>query len=73
MKEREVENALEMKVSFKVPSDRSVPLAVNRGNPVVLAEAGADFSKGLRDVAKVVASFASEAPAKKRLFSLARS
>jgi pilus assembly protein CpaE len=73
MKEREVENALEMKVAFKVPSDRSVPLAVNRGNPVVLAEAGADFSKGLRDVAKVVASFASEAPAKKRLFSLARS
>ena len=73
MKEREVENALEMKVRFKVPSDRSVPLAVNRGNPVVLSESGADFSRGLRDVAKAVATAVHAEPAKKRLFSLARS
>jgi hypothetical protein len=29
-----------------------VPIAVNRGNPAVLAESGADFSKAIRDMAK---------------------
>ena len=30
--------ALEREIRFEVPSDRTVPLAVNRGNPAVLAE-----------------------------------
>src|SRR5919197_2458171 len=55
-----------------VPTIKSVPLAVNRGNPVVLSESGADFSRAVRDVAKAVATMAHAAPAKKRLFSLAR-
>ena len=37
---------------FEVPSDRAVPIAVNRGNPAVLAESGADFSKAIREMAK---------------------
>jgi pilus assembly protein CpaE len=52
MKRGEVEGALEVKVRFEVPSDRAVPIAVNRGNPAVLAESGADFSKAIRDMAK---------------------
>ena len=52
MKRNEVEGALEVKVRFEVPSDRAVPIAVNRGNPAVLAEPGADFSKAIREMAK---------------------
>ena len=52
MKRGEVEGALETKVRFEVPSDRAVPIAVNRGNPAVLAESGADFSKAIREMAK---------------------
>ena len=52
MKRNEVEAALEVKVRFEVPSDRAVPIAVNRGNPAVLAESGADFSKSIREMAK---------------------
>ena len=48
----EVEAALETKVRFEIPSDRAVPLAVNRGNPAVLADPGCDFSRGVRDMAK---------------------
>jgi pilus assembly protein CpaE len=52
MKRSEVEGALDVKVRFEVPSDRAVPIAVNRGNPAVLAESGADFSKAIREMAK---------------------
>src|ERR687886_558458 len=73
MKEREVEGALELKVRYKVPSDRTVPVCVNRGNPAVLSESGADFSRAVRDVAKGVASAAPDQAERKRLFSLSRS
>ena len=52
MKRGEVEAALEQSVRFEIPSDRAVPLAVNRGNPAVLSDAGCDFSRGVRDMAK---------------------
>src|SRR5690348_8878859 len=52
MKQNEVEGALGMKVRFEVPSDRAVPLAVNRGNPVVLAEESADVSRAIKSMAK---------------------
>jgi pilus assembly protein CpaE len=52
MKQNEVEGALGMKVRFEIPSDRAVPLAVNRGRPVVLDEEGADVSKAIRQMAK---------------------
>ena len=52
MKPNEVEGALGMKVRFEIPSDRAVPLAVNRGNPVVLAEESADVSRAIKSMAK---------------------
>jgi pilus assembly protein CpaE len=52
MKQNEVESALGMKVRFEIPSDRAVPLAVNRGKPVVLDEEGADVSRAIRGMAK---------------------
>ena len=54
MKPGEVESALEVKVRFSVPSDRAVPIAVNRGNPAVLADSRADFSKAVREVSKSI-------------------
>src|SRR4029077_11191789 len=47
MKQREVEAALEQKVRYEVPSDRAVPLTVNRGAAAVLSEPGSDFAKAL--------------------------
>jgi pilus assembly protein CpaE len=74
MKPNEVEGALGMKVRFEVPSDRAVPLAVNRGNPVVLAEEGADVSKAIKLMAKELFPAPKE-EARKRRFrpALARS
>jgi pilus assembly protein CpaE len=74
MKPSEVEGALGMKVRFEVPSDRAVPLAVNRGNPVVLAEAGADVSKAVRAMAKELFPAPKEEGKKRRFMpALARS
>jgi pilus assembly protein CpaE len=52
MKRGEVEAALETKVRFEVPSDRAVPLAVNRSNPAVLSDPKSDFARALREMAK---------------------
>jgi pilus assembly protein CpaE len=68
MKESEVETALERKMTYQVPSDRAVPLSINRGTPVVLADAGADFSVAMRDIAKSVANPQPETQAKRRRF-----
>jgi pilus assembly protein CpaE len=68
MKESEVENALDRKVRFQVPSDRAVPIAVNRGAPVVLSDSGSDFARALRSVAKAVAHPEPEKQAKRRRF-----
>jgi pilus assembly protein CpaE len=52
MKRGEVEAALEQRVRYEVPSDRAVPLAVNRGNPAVVSDPKADFSRSVREMAK---------------------
>ena len=52
----EVERALEAKVRVDLPSDRAVPLNVNRGKPVVLADPSADFSRAIIDLAKELAA-----------------
>jgi pilus assembly protein CpaE len=54
MSKKEVEGALGVKITHEVPSDRAVPLAVNRGNPVVLADGGADFSSAIKKIAKAL-------------------
>jgi pilus assembly protein CpaE len=66
MKPNEVEGALGMKVRFEVPSDRAVPLAVNRGNPVVLAEESSDVSRAIKAMAKELFRAPQEDKAKKR-------
>jgi pilus assembly protein CpaE len=52
LKRSEVESALEAKIAFELPSDRAVPLAVNRSKPVILADEGADFSGAIRLMAR---------------------
>jgi pilus assembly protein CpaE len=64
MKPGEVEGALDVKVRFEVPSDRAVPIAVNRGNPAVLADPKAEFSRSVREMAKALVP--ADAPAAKR-------
>ena len=68
MKPGEVEGALDVKVRFEVPSDRAVPIAVNRGNPAVLADPKADFSRSVREMAKELIPTDAGAGAKKRWF-----
>jgi pilus assembly protein CpaE len=68
MKRSEVEGALAVKVRFEVPSDRAVPIAVNRGNPAVLAESGADFSKAVREMAKGLLPVEAAKSQKRRMF-----
>jgi pilus assembly protein CpaE len=54
MKKGEVEAALETKIRFEVPSDRAVPLAVNRSNPAVLSDPKSDFGRAMREMAKTL-------------------
>jgi len=55
LKTREVETALKVKIAHELPSDGTIPLTVNRGNPAVLAEPRCDFSKAIGQLAKQVA------------------
>jgi pilus assembly protein CpaE len=64
MQRKEVESALEMGVRYEVPSDRAVPLAVNRGNPAVLADGKSDFSRAVKELAKSLVT--AQAVAKER-------
>lgn len=67
MKKKEVEGALDVKIGFEVPSDRAVPLGVNRGAPPVLADTSCDFARAIREVAKSL--LVQEQPKKKRMFA----
>ncbi len=55
LKTREVEAALKVKISHELPSDQTVPLTVNRGNPAVFAEPRCDFAKAIGALAKQIA------------------
>jgi pilus assembly protein CpaE len=72
MKKSEVEQALGVKIDFEVPSDRAVPLAVNRGMPAVVADSGCDFSRAVRSMSKAIVAQAGQAPAKRKMFAVAR-
>jgi pilus assembly protein CpaE len=72
LKKREVEAALRVKIAFEVPSDRAVPVAVNRGVPVVLADGGSEFSRAVRDVATAIAAEPRKQPRKRLIPALAR-
>jgi pilus assembly protein CpaE len=69
MKPGEVEGALDVKVRFHVPSDGKVPLAVNRGTPLVLSDDRADFSRAVREMAKGLTPAEAAKAQKRRMFS----
>jgi pilus assembly protein CpaE len=69
MKKKEVESALGIEIAFEVPSDRCVPLGVNRGAPPAVADPGADFSRALRAIAHALVTATAEAPKKRKLFA----
>ena len=54
LSKREVEAALKVTMSAEVPSDRAVPVSVNRGTPAVMSDPGSDFSKSLTALAKTI-------------------
>jgi pilus assembly protein CpaE len=70
---REVEAALKVQVSNEIPSERVVPLSVNRGEAAVLAEPGAEYSKAILALAKSILPQANAPKAKRRGLSLSRS
>jgi len=39
-------------VHYEVPSDRAVPLSVNKGAPAVLSDPGSDFARSIEAMAK---------------------
>ena len=72
MSKKEVEAALEVKMAFEIPSDRAVPLSVNRGTPAVLADSGADFSVAVKKMAKDLVTPTKPQKAKRGFLSLSR-
>jgi pilus assembly protein CpaE len=67
MSKKEVEGALDVKIRFEVPSDRAVPLGVNRGQPPAIGDPSCDFARAIRVVAKSLLT--PEAPKKRRMFA----
>jgi len=73
IKRAEVERALEAKIRFDLPSDRAVPLGVNRGTPVIVGASGCDFSKAINKVVKELLTEGQPARRRRRrLFARAR-
>jgi pilus assembly protein CpaE len=74
LKVREVEDGLKVKVDHELPTDRTVQLCVNRGEPIVLAEPRSDFARAIAGLVKQVAPKAPSARSapKRRLLSFAK-
>jgi pilus assembly protein CpaE len=66
LSKREVEAALKVSIDIELPSDRSVPVCVNQGNPVVLADSGSDFAKALFALARTIGTAGQNAKSKQR-------
>ena len=71
LSKHEVESALKISIEIEIPSDRAVPISVNRGNPAVLGDPGCDFSKAIVALAKTVRPQEQQAKRRRRM-SLAR-
>lgn len=63
LKQGEMERVLGRKVRFEIPSNRAVPMAVNRGVPVVMTDPKSDVSRALRDVCLTLTPEADDAAA----------
>jgi pilus assembly protein CpaE len=76
LSKREVETALKVTIDTEVPSDRSVPISVNQGNPAVLAQPTSEFSRAMVGLAKTLikepARTTKAKPQQKRRLSMAR-
>jgi len=72
LSKREVEAALKVAVTAEVPSDRAVPVSVNRGTPAVLADPGSDFSKSMMNLAKAIVPAETKSKQSRKRLSLAR-
>ena len=72
LSKREVEGALKVEVTAEVPSDRAVPVSVNRGTPAVLADPGSDFAKAMTALAKAIGPSESKSKKSRKRLSLAR-
>jgi pilus assembly protein CpaE len=72
LKKREVETALGMKIGIEIPSERNVPLAVNRGNPIVLSDPGDDFSRAIKELGTTLFPLTPKAGAKRVFAALAK-
>jgi pilus assembly protein CpaE len=72
LKQREVEAALGVKIGCEVPSERAVPLSVNRGNPAVVSDPGCDFSRAMRELGSTLFPPARKSGSRRMLPALAR-
>jgi pilus assembly protein CpaE len=71
LKRAEVEAALDVKVAFAVPSDRAIPVSVNRGSPAVISEANSEVARALRQMAHSLLPAEAEKSRRRWLPSLA--
>ncbi len=55
MKQVDVEEAFDRKIRFEVPSDRAVPVSVNRAAPAVLGEPKSDVARAILSMARALA------------------
>jgi Flp pilus assembly CpaE family ATPase len=61
---REIEEALEAEIAFELPDDPTIPSAINRATPIVLAEPTSRFSRAVSALAdSLFADVATAAPA----------
>jgi pilus assembly protein CpaE len=72
LSKREVESALKVTIDAEVPSDRSVPISVNQGNPAVLADSGSEFARAMTALAKKLVKEPGKPKHQKRRLSRAR-
>ncbi len=66
---KDIENITGLAVSYEIPFDAAVGLAVQTGGPLVLLQPDNRYSRGLRTVAEAL-SGVSEAPKRRGLFSI---
>ena len=62
-----------IKLILSFPSDRIVPVCVNRGTPAVLAEPSSEFAKAIVELAKAVMTPADKQAKPRKRLSLSRS
>ena len=72
MSKKEVEGALETRIRYEVPSDRAVPLGVNRGQPPAIADEGSDFAKAMREMSRTLLEQKVEKKGRRLFAALAR-